>query len=580
MAIHLILEMSHSIQFEAMANARSVTMDPAVTPALNNIQIDPFFVAQVPRVFTRSLPEMNAPDIQYDMGANVEFSFTPEESTYIIRGAVANEEELNRLEHEVAQNAQIIGLYADVEIQPQLVCPGSAPVGTHQDVARLLCTTKMARRGMNGSGVRVAIVDTGINIAHLNARGVTPNVDVANSWYPGAGNPFNAAVGHGTMCAFDVCIAAPNCTLIDIGLLQSTAPGGFSGFLSDAVRAYDHLMRLMAQPARPGVNNSLVVNNSWGMFHPSWDFPVGHPGNYSNNPNHPFNRIVAALERAGADILFAAGNCGPECPDGRCQGVTNAGIYGANSSPAVLSVAGIATNGDRVGYSNRGPGLLSNRKPDITGYTHFRGSGVYSADGGTSAACPVVAGVVAALRTLRPLGSAPSTRPAAIRNLIMSTAKDIGTAGWDYFYGAGLVDACKLVDSLTPRLVNICERFPQICKFRRDYRRFESLCERYPEICRRVNPKDLDRYLDRMPRAIPSSVPEQSVEAGGDGGFFDEVENLVSEEDLNFLEGFLTALDSSGPAGQKQKEPYLSEEQPARRPEKEVYESFNDHKME
>jgi hypothetical protein len=66
----------------------------------------------------------------------------------------------------------------------------------------------------------------------------------------------------------------------------------------------DRLMQLWGQ----------VVNNSWGMFNPTWDFPVGDPQNYSDNPNHPFNIIVASLEAAGADILFAAGNCGPGMP--------------------------------------------------------------------------------------------------------------------------------------------------------------------------------------------------------------------------------------------------------------------------
>ena len=110
------------------------------------------------------------------------------------------------------------------------------------------------------------------------------------------------------MVAYDVCIAAPRCTLLDIALLQSQAQGPtiMSGFLSDAVLAYRHLLDIMLAPQRPGEGRSLVVNNSWAMFHPSWDFPVGHAGNYSDNPNHPFNRIVGSLERAGADIVFAA----------------------------------------------------------------------------------------------------------------------------------------------------------------------------------------------------------------------------------------------------------------------------------
>jgi hypothetical protein len=41
---------------------------------------------------------------------------------------------------------------------------------------------------------------------------------------------------------------------------------------------------------------------------------------------------------------------------------------------------------------------LSANKPDLAAYTHFEGSHVYPEDGGTSAACPVAAGVIAALR--------------------------------------------------------------------------------------------------------------------------------------------------------------------------------------
>jgi subtilisin family serine protease len=185
------------------------------------------------------------------------------------------------------------------------------------------------------------------------------------------------------------------------------------------------------------------------MFHPSWDLPPGDPGNYSDNPNHPFNRSVGALAALGADILFAAGNCGPQCPDSRCQDVSANAIYGANGHPDVLSVAGVDTAGERVGYSTIGPGRLTDRKPDISGYTHFKGSGVFPEDSGTSAATPVVAGVLAAVRSKRAFDPAdPATSPAAIRELLASTAKDLGDAGYDYEHGYGVVDGARLRDEL------------------------------------------------------------------------------------------------------------------------------------
>lgn len=374
----------------------------------------------------------------------------PQETSYILRATLDPEVDPEEVAEQLKKQdgGKVLEVFADVAIQPALLCPGDGPLGTDANVEALLGVVEMGRRRMQGAGVTVAIVDTGINMAYLNAQGKTPRFSLAKSWVPRPGLvPGSLPVDHGTMCAFDVCIAAPKCTLIDIALLQSTASGGtiMEGFLSDGVRAYRHLLDIQRGPHRPGDNASLVVNNSWGMFHPTWDYPVGHPGNYSDNPNHPFNRIVAALERAGADILFAAGNCGADCPDGRCQGFVDRPIYGANSHPKVLSIAGVDVTKERVGYSSIGPGRLVRRKPDLCGFTHFAGSGVYAADGGTSAATPVVAGVVAALRSRLPYQKAkPLTTPARVRQLLLKTAEDIGMPGYDFKTGHGIVNGRAL----------------------------------------------------------------------------------------------------------------------------------------
>ena len=148
------------------------------------------------------------------------------------------------------------------------------------------------------------------------------------------------------MCAYDVDIAAPKATLLDYAVLLSQAAGR-DGHVGPAVRrrasptAACSRIKTGSQRRRRA---PMVVSNSWGMFSPSWDFPVGHPGNYSDNPAHPFNVIVGSLEAAGADILFAAGNCGRDCPDGRCAvRPTAAGrpVCGANSHPRCCSVAGV-----------------------------------------------------------------------------------------------------------------------------------------------------------------------------------------------------------------------------------------------
>lgn len=444
----------------------------------------------------------------FSSNSRFEVSFEAEDASIIVvaHGDDAAVAYLNK-------DTRVKGVFADVEIAPCIICPGSGPMGNTADVARLLCAERMRANGMDGNGVLLAIVDTGINKAHLAARGLVPAMDTARSWVPSAGmTAFDAPVGHGTMCAYDALIAAPKATLLDIQLLRASV-GGFGGFLSEAVRAYAHLQQIMLAKRRPGESRSLVVNNSWGMFHPTWDFPVGNPGNYSNNPNHPFNKAVAALEALGADILFAAGNCGADCPDERCQSVVANTIYGANGHSAVLTIAGVDTSKTRVGYSSQGPGRLSRNKPDIAGFTHFSGSGVYAADGGTSAACPVVAGVVAAIRTRKPHQPGnPAVSPHAIRELVRTTAEDISPSGFDFNTGFGVINGCKLVDRVVGVPLpggNICDRFPGLCDPRRDPRDF---CRRYPIFCRDFPrpPIDLPPF---PPRRFPPIPPRPSLDA-------------------------------------------------------------------
>lgn len=405
------------------------------------------------------------PPISMSISARTELATTTSEAglalpeleseSVLVRGTMA-EDQIRPDMFSAGPVGDVTAIFADPVIEPTLTCGDSPPLGTARDVARLLDVPRLARAGMDGNGVLLAIVDNGINLAHLRSHGLNPNFSAERSWVPTRPEgqpkviPGQLPVGHGTMCAFDALIAAPRATLLDIAVLRSqrTGASAMDGLLSDAVLAFSFLLRLLRETRRPGDFRSLVVSNSWGMFQSAWDLPPGHPGNYSDNPAHPFNRLVATLERAGADILFAAGNCGRECKDHRCGIEVDAGIYGANSHPAVLTVAGVDTSKLRVGYSTRGPGHLEQRKPDICGFTHFAGSGVYPADGGTSAATPVVAGLVAAFRSRFPAG--PDRTPAALRELVRRTAEKSGPNGFDNEYGFGIVSGRKLAKSTLP----------------------------------------------------------------------------------------------------------------------------------
>lgn len=353
---------------------------------------------------------------------------------------------------DIPSAAGTAAVYSDPRIAPMLTCGGSAPLGNAAAVAKKLNVAGLAARGLDGTDVAIAIVDTGINLAFVASKlAATPLFDAAASWSPPGTPPPNPGawpVAHGSMCAFDALIAAPKATLVDFPVLTANYPGGgsvMSGTLSAAIAAYGYMLTAWASGPLTSYK-ALIASNSWGLYHPSWDFPAGHPGRYCDNPGHPFNVQLGAASRAGIDIVFAVGNCGAPCADNRCQGRTTGSIMGASAMADVLTVAGCDLNDNRVGYSSQGPSIANmySQKPDITGYTHFLGSEAFGSgtpDSGTSAACPVLAGCVAALRTSASIPPRTVMSPAALCNALRMSARPKPAAqGWNGDYGFGIVD--------------------------------------------------------------------------------------------------------------------------------------------
>jgi hypothetical protein len=343
-------------------------------------------------------------------------------------------------------------VFADPRIEPFATCGGTPALGNAVGVAGKLNLAALTAggRGLDGTNVAVAIMDTGINLAFLTGKVPAARLDAANSWTPpnGLTAPGKYPVDHGTMCAFDVLIAAPKATLIDFPILASSVPGGsiVGRTIATAMLAFSQLFTNWAVSFAPGGVSKyagLVVNNSWGIYHPSWDFPIGHRGRYIDNPRHPFNLLVSAMAGSGIDIVFAAGNCGPVCADMRCQGRTGQAIMGANAHQDVLTLGGCDINDAIVGYSSQGPSIANmfQQKPDVAAYTHFLGSeafGAGSPDSGTSAACPVASGCVAALRTRVGFATTP---PSNMFAQIRATARAVpAQIGWQADFGHGIID--------------------------------------------------------------------------------------------------------------------------------------------
>ncbi len=375
-----------------------------------------------------------APELENVGPAGVDFvaaAPVPVAGDFVLVADVADE-----AEEELLARDDVAGVFEDLEIAPfPAVCPDGA-IGTIDDVAAALGVAELRGHGHTGLGVRIAIVDTGVDGKQVRVSGGwSPWPEVA---------PGTATGGHGTMCAADAQIAAPDAQIHDYPLLRASSSGGWVAFLSDGIRFFAEILGVMLRMPGP-----MVVSNSWGLYDRSGDAPVGHPQNYSANPAHPFNTITSALVASGADVVFAAGNCGTTCPAGRC-GAGDIGpgnsIHGANSHPEVITVGAVTVERQLLGYSSQGPGGLAAEKPDLCGYANFAAPAFNpSLHDGTSASAPVVAGVVAALRSNPAAVSLP---PAELKAHLIAAAAPLDAAGWNPDSGHGIVDAAAVWNRL------------------------------------------------------------------------------------------------------------------------------------
>jgi len=341
-------------------------------------------------------------------------------------------------------------------------CGTSKCVGTTQTVRTKLDVATLQANGLDGTGVGLAIVDSGIyvkRIQRLLGEMMGPptavSMDAPNSWRPPGlvTKPFDHRLGHGTMCAYDALIAAPKATLLDFPMLlaRPVADHHSTSMADAALHAYTRLA-ILWWVTRPF--GALVVSNSWGVFHPCLeDFPPGHPYRFIDNPNHALRKyLIRPLALTGMDIIFCGNNCGDgrncggDCASGACLSKTDRMIMGANSYEEVLTVGGCDTNDQVVGYSSRGPSIagMYQNKPDVVAYTHFLGSkviGMDAPDTGVSAACPVAAGCVAALRTrFKPSGAPPTVTPQRMFQQLKATAyRPAGGGPWSADLGYGII---------------------------------------------------------------------------------------------------------------------------------------------
>ena len=259
--------------------------------------------------------------------------------------------------------------------------------------------------------VKVLILDDGIQMSHPDLN-IAAGADFTG--HQTGGNHYNECDGHGTMVAGCISAivnnslgtigAAPTCRVLAAKFSVSNIPcdGAGTYFVSAVVSALDWGQQ---QGAR-------VSNNSNGLS--------------------PHSSITAKYEEtyaAGMVHFASAGNSG-----------TQSIGYPASLS-VVNAISAIARNGAKASFSSYGS-ALSLTAPGQSIYTTDRTgsagetSGDYATVDGTSFSSPYAAAVAALLISVDPWLTAGE-----VETQLHATAMDLGTPGFDNYFGYGLVNA-------------------------------------------------------------------------------------------------------------------------------------------
>ncbi len=286
---------------------------------------------------------------------------------------------------------------------------GDAAVIHEVDIAR-------QQTGYDGSGVTVAVIDTGIDSTHVGLDDLdddnSTNDPKVIAFYDAVNNPDKTNgteiqayddQGHGSHCAGTVAGTgaptyehpgmAPQAYLVGVKVLDAGGSGSFATVMAGMQWTVDHRYEFNIRAA---------------------SMSLGGPGpiEWTSSEEDSVNRYANEMVRAGITMLIAAGNS-----------FASAQIGTPGSAEDVITVGALDKNTAIAVYSSQGPTEEGRIKPNIA----FVGSNVnsvahntgdqYTQMSGTSMATPGVAGTVALM-----LQANPDLSPFDVRNILQETA--------------------------------------------------------------------------------------------------------------------------------------------------------------
>ncbi|MGY5857787.1 MAG: S8 family serine peptidase [Candidatus Thorarchaeota archaeon] len=322
--------------------------------------------------------------------------------------------------------------------------------------------------GYNGTGIVVAVLDSGVDNTHPDLLhqviGFKDLINFQDDMTPGDGIDGYDDNGHGTACVWNIAGdgtasggnltgIAPGASILAVKILNDEGAGDDSVIAQGIEFAMDNGADVI----------SLSAGGEWA------------DGIYDDEPSV---RAAEAAIEAGFSVVIAAGNSGPQAFSINSPGITEGAITVGSSIDATGVIAFSSVGpvyryrpaSDPSGFSAKPDvvapgygvvsGLADNANPfEYFPYNYTQFGTNYTIWAGTSASTPMVAGAVAVLMQ-RHLLLTPDEAKAAL----MASARDLGldpmVQGW------GIVNVTKaselLVDSTRDITIMTPRRFPTL----------------------------------------------------------------------------------------------------------------------
>lgn len=354
-------------------------------------------------------------------------------SLWLINGMILDlpVKDLNRL----ATQESLDYVYADTVVKliapvdGRWVAPSRAePQFTYGLKKIMIPEFRAAKPDALGQGIRVGVIDTGIDAKHPDLVGkVAAFADlVSKKTEPyddqGHGTHVSGTIAGGTASGEAIGVA-PQVKFITAKFLDANGSGSFS----NAVLAMQWVVDPDGKPETD--DGAMLVSNSWGGSSPS----------ASKDPkDEAMCKAVDSWVKLGVMPVFAAGNSGP--------GPKTVGLPGG--CPNAFTIGATDSEDKIANFSSRGPAVWKTGsfvKPDILApgvkVKSSMPGNKYAELSGTSMATPHMSGVIALMYQLQPKLTVDQLAKA-----LKSTATKVGDD--PNTYGSGRVDTLKAAQAL------------------------------------------------------------------------------------------------------------------------------------